>query len=235
MKTACANLLLILFFLAMAQDAPAATLLRQSAATTVTLGPFLDETDGKTAETGMTLTSDTLKLSKNGAVFAQKGNADTAAHDSDGWYRVGLSTTDTGTLGRLMLMCHESGALPVWREFKVVPSNVYDSLIGGTDDLDVQVSGMDAGVVTASAIAANAITSSEIADGAITDAKVANDVQVDVLTIETVDATTQIQSSANAALVALNLDHLLATATSIPAIVSGTYWDDLFEILQSGP
>ncbi len=51
-----------------------------------------------------------------------------------------------------------------------------------------------ASAIGASELAANAITSSEIADGAITDAKVANDVQVDVLTIETVDATDQINT-----------------------------------------
>lgn len=121
--------------------------LKQSTAITLKLGPFLDDTDGKTAETGLTLSQSDVRLSKNGGDFAQKNDANSATHDESGWYDCALNTTDTGTLGRLDVFVHESGALPVWREFMVVPANIYDSLVGGSDYLDVnaaQIEGSDA-------------------------------------------------------------------------------------------
>lgn len=110
--------------------------LKQSTAITVKAGPFLDETDGKTAETGLTISQADVRLSKNGGAFAQKTEATAATHDENGWYGVPLDATDTGTLGRLTLAIHESGALPVWMEFMVVPANVWDSLFS-TDRLQV--------------------------------------------------------------------------------------------------
>jgi hypothetical protein len=113
--------------------------LKQSTSATIKLGPFLDDTDGKTAETGLTITQADVRLTKNGGNFAQKNDASAASHDEFGWYDVDLDATDTGTLGRLILAVHESGALPVWREFMVIPANEYDSLISGSDTLDVNV------------------------------------------------------------------------------------------------
>jgi len=55
----------------------------------------------------------------------------------NGYYSIPLDATDTGTLGHLVVTVSEAGALPVWREFLVVPANVYDSLVGGTDNLEV--------------------------------------------------------------------------------------------------
>jgi hypothetical protein len=111
--------------------------LKQSTAITIKHGPYLDEDDGKTAETGLTISQADVRLSKNGGNFAQKNDATSATHDEFGWYDIALDATDTGTLGRLIVAVAESGALPVWREFMVVPSNEYDSLISGTDDLEV--------------------------------------------------------------------------------------------------
>ena len=58
-----------------------------------------------------------------------------------------MTTTDTGTLGTLDVQITVAGALPVWRHFMVVPANVFDSLVGGSDYLQadtVQVEGSDA-------------------------------------------------------------------------------------------
>ena len=112
--------------------------LKQSIAATVKMGPFLDETDGITQETGLTISQADIRLSKNGGAFAQTNNAAGATHDEKGWYGVPLDTTDTNTLGRLMVAIHESGALPVWREFMVIPANEYDSLVSGSDNLQVE-------------------------------------------------------------------------------------------------
>lgn len=142
--------------------------LKQSTAVDLAIGPFVDATDAVTAETALTITQPDIRLKKNGGAWGQKNAAQTLSHEENGWYEVSLDATDTGTLGVLALAVHEAGALPVWHEFMVLPANVYDSLVGGSDTLDVQVTGIGASVITAAAIAADAIT----------DAKVASDVTI---------------------------------------------------------
>jgi hypothetical protein len=104
------------------------------------LGRSFDDADGKTVESGLTISQADVRLAKNGADWAQKSESTTLVHEENGWYRCLLDTTDTDTVGVLMLAIHESGALPVWVEFHVLVANVYDSLFGaGTDKLDVNV------------------------------------------------------------------------------------------------
>jgi hypothetical protein len=109
--------------------------LKQSTAATVKLGPFVNSTDGVTVEDGLTISQADVRLSKNGGNIAQKNEASAATHDELGYYDVDLDATDTGTLGRLKVMVSESGALPVWQDFMVLPANTYDSLVSGSDYL----------------------------------------------------------------------------------------------------
>jgi hypothetical protein len=146
--------------------------LKQSTSVDLPIGPFLDDTDGKTAETALTITQPDIRLKKNGSNWAQKNAAQTLSHEENGYYEVTLDATDTDTLGQLLLAVHESGALPVWHEFMVMPANVWDSMFGA-DRLQVDVQEMAAGVVTATVIADNAIDAASIATGAITAAKFA--------------------------------------------------------------
>ncbi len=140
--------------------------LKQSTAITVKLGPFVDETDGKTAETGLTIGQADVRLSKNGGDLAQKSSATACTHDEIGVYDCPLDTTDTGTLGRLDLFVHESGALPVFATFMVVPANVWDALFGA-DRLQVHADEITAGLITSASFAAGAITAAAVATGAI--------------------------------------------------------------------
>jgi hypothetical protein len=112
--------------------------LKQSTAVDVVLGPFVDDTDGKTTEEALTLAQADLQLTKNGGAAAQKNDATSATHLYGGNYKVPLNTTDTNTLGCLTLMCKEAGALPVVAHFMVVTANWYDSMCS-TDVLDVSV------------------------------------------------------------------------------------------------
>ena len=114
-------------------------ILKQSTAVTVVMPPFLDSTDGNTQETGLTISQADIRLSKNGGAYAQSNNVAGATHMEAGKYSVPLDTTDTGTLGKLRVDIHESGALAVWREFTIVPANMYDSLVLGTDVLTADV------------------------------------------------------------------------------------------------
>lgn len=110
--------------------------LRQSTVITFQLGPFVDSTDGDTAETALTITQSDVLLSKNGAAFAQKNDANAAPHDTVGWYRCQINATDTGTLGRLIVQVRESGALVVWREFQVIAQDVWDmKYLNGLSDI----------------------------------------------------------------------------------------------------
>lgn len=112
--------------------------LKQSTAVDVMIGPFMDETDGKTAKTGLTISQADVRLSKNGGNMAQKHDGDACTHDEIGYYKCDLDTTDTGTLGVLDLMVHESGALPVHHQYMVVRADVYDTMCG-SDYLQVDV------------------------------------------------------------------------------------------------
>lgn len=113
-----------------------ATMLKQSTTVTIRLGPFLDATDGVNEETG--LGSMGIEISKNHAAFAARNSATATAHDTEGWYSCELNATDTNTLGPLIVKAHASAThLPVWREFVVVPAHVYDGLVAGSDNLQV--------------------------------------------------------------------------------------------------
>jgi hypothetical protein len=115
--------------------------LRQSTSVDVPIGPFLDATDGVTAETGLTLTQPDIRLKKGNAAWAQKAAAQTLSHEENGFYEVTLDATDTNTVGLLRLAVHESGALPVWEDFEVLSAAVYDWFFGTSAPLMPTVAG----------------------------------------------------------------------------------------------
>lgn len=102
-------------------------ILRQSTSSAVLIGPFVDDADGNTAETALTISNTDIRLSKNGANIVAK-NSGGGTHDELGYYTITLNATDTNTVGRLQLMVHEAGALPVYHEFMVVEEAVYDAM-----------------------------------------------------------------------------------------------------------
>jgi hypothetical protein len=122
-----------------------ALFLKQSTAAVVSFGPFLDKTDGVTEETGLVSALDHattgIKLSKNGGALTIRHATVTATtYDAYGMYRVTLDTTDTGTLGTLRMAFNEAATcLPVWQDFMVLPANIYDSLVSGSDLIDVSM------------------------------------------------------------------------------------------------
>ena len=108
--------------------------LKQSTASqSVVIGPFVDSTDGVTAETALTISAADIRLSKNGGNIVAK-NSGGGTHDEIGYYTVTLDATDTNTVGRLQLMVNESGALPVYHEFTVLEEAIYDALFGASAD-----------------------------------------------------------------------------------------------------
>ena len=110
--------------------------LRQSTSIDLPIGPFVDATDGVTAETALTLTQPDIRLKKGGGAWAQKNAAQTLSHEENGFYEVTLDATDTNTLGPMTLAVFETGAAPVFHEFMVVATDWYDAKYG-TDHLRV--------------------------------------------------------------------------------------------------
>ncbi len=128
--------------------------LKQSTATTLLLGPFLDDTDGKTAETALTLSqSDILLWKEGGTTLAQKNESTTCTHRSNGMYTCPVNTTDTATLGTLVVSVTESGALPVRQDYQVVAANVYDSIFASGDLLQVDLQEINSSTTAADNLA----------------------------------------------------------------------------------
>jgi len=163
--------------------------LREDTAVTVMIGPFVDATDGATAEIALTITSAEVFLSKNGGAFAAKHEGTALTHDEahNGFYTCPLDTTDTNTAGVLILAINESGALPVWAEFMIMPTQVWDSFFS-TDLLQVHAAEISNGLITAAAIANGAIDAATFAAGAIDAGALAADA-VDEILDEVVEGT----------------------------------------------
>lgn len=102
--------------------------LRQSTASQVrTIGPFVDDTDGKTAETALTIANTDIKLMANGAASVNK-NSGGGTHRINGMYSMTFNATDTATVGELTVSVVVAGALPVWEKFYVLEEAVFDAL-----------------------------------------------------------------------------------------------------------
>lgn len=112
--------------------------LRQGTSTTIHLGPFVDKTDAVTPLAG--IGSMNVKLSQNGGSLVSRASGAAPAHDADGYYLVALDASDTGAAGALRVCASDTAThLPVWRDFVVVPADVYDAILAGTTPLPVDV------------------------------------------------------------------------------------------------
>ena len=116
--------------------------LRANTAVDVLIGPFVDVTDGSTAETGLTLD---VELSKLGQALANKNDATTPVHDTGGnitgHYNCELDVTDTNAEGTLVLLAFDSAALIVRHEYMVLAEAAWDSMFVAKDTgfMDVNV------------------------------------------------------------------------------------------------
>ena len=118
---------------------------KDTAAQEVPIGQFLSTADGDTEQTGLTIASTDIYLWKNGSTaLANVTSSNNAIHMAKGIYYAVFDATDTNTAGPLIVYSHPSGALTARQECMVLPALVYDSLVAGSDALQVdtiQVSG----------------------------------------------------------------------------------------------
>jgi hypothetical protein len=97
------------------------------------LGPFVDKGDGVAYETGMSAAmghaTTGVRLSKNGAAFADRAETTDPAYDAFGYYLVKLDATDTNTVGILKVIFGDAAVcLPCEANYQVIEPAVYDAL-----------------------------------------------------------------------------------------------------------
>lgn len=152
--------------------------LRTNTATRITIGPFLDRTDGVTPETALTVTACKLTLMVDTANVptlildtapTASGGANDMVHvtgDDAGFYDLELAAADVNYLGRAMLAITDAAThCPVFHEFMIVPAMVYDSLFLGTDRFDANVTHVADTAQTARDIGASVLLSSGTGTG----------------------------------------------------------------------
>jgi len=110
--------------------------LKEDVAVTILLGPFVDEANGYSLESGLTISSSDVKITKNSGNMLGKDEGSSCQYEGSGMYKCPLGATDTSDVGILNVNVVESGARPVSQTYLVLPANVYDALFG-TDKLEV--------------------------------------------------------------------------------------------------
>lgn len=106
--------------------------LRQSTASQSRLiGPFVDDTDFKTAETALSIANTDIKLRANGTTLSSKSSGG-GTHQVNGMYSVTFDATDTANVGELFFSVVVSGALAVFGAYTVLEESVYDALFAAS-------------------------------------------------------------------------------------------------------
>jgi hypothetical protein len=126
--------------------------LRQSTASQeIPLGTFVSTADGFTTMTALSIANTDIKLWFNGATTLASKNSGGATHIAGGNYYCVLDATDTATLGPMKVTVNMAGALPLSVMCEVQAANVYDSLVGGGDALQVDAIQFAGQTITAAA------------------------------------------------------------------------------------
>lgn len=157
--------------------------LRTNTAVIVAVGPFYDAADGVTPETSLTITNERITLTADtddgsaptlildnvtGATSGTANDLNYITGQDNGMMQIELAAANVNRLGRMTLTITDaSNHVPVVHDFMVLPANVYDAFVLGTDALQVHANEITAGLITAAAIADGAIDAATFAAGAI--------------------------------------------------------------------
>lgn len=99
---------------------------KQSTAATLTIGPILDSTGAE--YTGAVIGDISIRKA-DGASSAALAAAATLTHDTNGSYKLVLTTGNTDTLGRTQFFCNKSGYQCPPLELTILAAAAYDTLI----------------------------------------------------------------------------------------------------------
>lgn len=146
--------------------------LRTNTATRITVGPFLDKSDGITPETALTVTAckltfmvdnagvPTLILDTNPTASAGVNDMVHVTGDDAGFYDLELAAADVNYVGRAMLALTDAAThCPVFHEFMILSAQAFDAMCGtgnfkvDVDTIKTQTVTCDAGVTVPSSIA----------------------------------------------------------------------------------
>ncbi len=133
--------------------------LRQNTSATLSVGVFVDKTDGFTPEAGLTAGGvDELGIWKHGATALTNIAPYTVmTFRSGGTYTITLTGTDTNTVGHLVLVVRDDAVCrPIVQEYMVLPQNVFDSLVAGSDLLDTNMDEISGDQLAAAMLEASA-------------------------------------------------------------------------------
>lgn len=116
--------------------------IRQNTATDRPFGPFVEASDGSsykaTTITMPTTGTQHVRVWKTDGTVT--GLADAITLFEPGWARLSIAASDVTSVGVVRYAIgNATNNMPVWREYMVVPANVYDSMILGSDFLQVDV------------------------------------------------------------------------------------------------
>ena len=218
-------------------------LAKQSTAKSFLVGPILDS-DGA-AKTDEVVAS--IKVTKNGSVGAPNGSS-TLTHNHTGHYIYAANAGDIDTLGEVQFSLNSGTNAMQPVKFQVVPANVYDSLVAGSDTLQTDVTHWYGGAIPGVLSAGVPYVDIGLLNGS--DTAVLNmDVvfntdfgtnydttndrwEVNVDQIEKADPSDTINAACDTALSDIHLDHLLA-ATYDPASKPGVADALLNELIEN--
>ena len=108
-------------------------IVKLSTAASIEIGPVLDSAG---AEVTSTMVIGDFRLVKNGTGAAMAASA-SITHVANGHYTLSMTTGNTDTLGTLTVSCHKTGVQMPRSQMMVVPVKVYDSIVAGSDNLEV--------------------------------------------------------------------------------------------------
>lgn len=139
--------------------------IKQSTARTICVGPLLHPTTGEPV-TSITPGNVTARLIKGVAsstiTLTASGGSNDISHIANGMYSLELAAGDTGTLGQFVVSLVDTDAFsPYTGSGVVVPANVFDTMISGTDTLQADVTQVGGSAVT-SASGVLAVNASQI-------------------------------------------------------------------------
>ena len=195
------------------------TELKTNTATRITVGPFLDKTDGITPEVALTATNEkltlvvdtagvpTLVLDANATASGGSNDMVHITNDDAGYYDLELTAAQLNYLGNAKLSInYVTDHLPVFHELNIVSAQYWDAKYG-SGNLSADVKAITAGVD----FSATMKTSIETA----CDATVGGGTGTALTAIPwNANWDAEVQSEVNDELILQNLDHLAKTATA---------------------
>jgi hypothetical protein len=195
------------------------TELKTNTATRITVGPFLDKTDGITPEVALTATNEkltlvvdtagvpTLVLDANATASSGSNDMVHITNDDAGYYDLELTAAQLNYLGNAKLSInYVTDHLPVFHELNIVSAQYWDAKYG-SGNLSADVKAITAGVD----FSATMKTSIETA----CDATVGGGTGTALTAIPwNANWDAEVQSEVNDELILQNLDHLAKTATA---------------------